>query len=277
MDELKGGREARAQLLADLGAQHAGRRLQRRSRIGLLLLIAVDSVENTRLLQVSGDAYVSDRHKPEARIPQPLLQAPGDDLLDPLGYLPRTWITHAISLARPASFSVVTPKMESHPTCLEPTVPESAQPHRRRSTGQQTQRLRTLRLLRAVRDRIDRDYASPLDVPALARGAGMSAGHLSREFAAAYGESPYRYLMTRRIERAMTLLRRGDLSVTDVCFAVGYSSLGTFTTRFTELVGVSPGRYRRAGHPPLTGLPGIVTIRVTKPVRNEEVVTPTRE
>ena len=99
--------------------------------------------------------------------------------------------------------------------------------------------------LRRVRDRIDRDYAEPLDVEALARGAHMSAGHLSRAFRGAYGESPYGYLMTRRIERAMALLRRGDLSVTEVCFAVGYSSLGTFTTRFTELVGVPPGAYRR--------------------------------
>ncbi|MBL5973882.1 MAG: AraC family transcriptional regulator [Candidatus Leucobacter sulfamidivorax] len=132
------------------------------------------------------------------------------------------------------------------------------------------QRLRELALLRRVRDRIDREYAEPLDVEALARGAGVSAGHLSREFRRAYGESPYSYLMTRRIERAMTLLRRGDLSVTEVCFAVGYGSLGTFTTRFTELVGLPPGRYKREGGP-LTGLPGIVTMRATKPVRNREV------
>jgi len=132
-------------------------------------------------------------------------------------------------------------------------------------------RLEDLVLLRRVRDRIDREYASPLDVEALARGVGFSAGHLSREFRAAYGESPYSYLMTRRIERAMTLLRRGDLSVTEVCFAVGYGSVGTFTTRFTELVGVPPGRYRREGAPPLTGLPGFITMRATKPVRNREV------
>ncbi|WP_025134768.1 helix-turn-helix transcriptional regulator [Leucobacter sp. PH1c] len=136
--------------------------------------------------------------------------------------------------------------------------------------------LRALRLLRQVRDRIDRDYAEPLNVAELGRGVGMSAGHLSREFTAAYGESPYSYLMTRRIERAMTLLRRGDLSATEVCFAVGYGSLGTFTTRFTELVGVSPGRYRREGGP-LTGLPGIVTLRATKPVRNREVPGATAE
>src|SRR6188508_1756503 len=102
------------------------------------------------------------------------------------------------------------------------------------------QRLRDLAVLRRVRDRIDREYAQPLDVEALARGANMSAGHLSRQFRVAYGESPYSYLMTRRIERAMSLLRRGDMSVTDVCFAVGSSSLGTFSTRFTELVGVPP-------------------------------------
>ena len=107
------------------------------------------------------------------------------------------------------------------------------------------QRLRDLARLRRVRDRIDREYAQPLDVEALARGAHMSAGHLSREFRRAYGESPYAYLMTRRIERAMALLRRGDLSVTEVCFAVGCSSLGTFSTRFTELVGVPPSVYRR--------------------------------
>ncbi|WP_125098747.1 helix-turn-helix transcriptional regulator [Leucobacter chromiireducens] len=132
-------------------------------------------------------------------------------------------------------------------------------------------RLHALRLLRSVRDRIDREYAEPLNVAELGRGVGMSAGHLSREFAATYGESPYSYLMTRRIERAMTLLRRGDLSVTEVCFAVGYGSLGTFTTRFTELVGVSPGRYRREGGGPLGGLPSIVTMRATKPVRIREV------
>lgn len=137
--------------------------------------------------------------------------------------------------------------------------------------SKEAQRLQNLRLLRQVRDRIDRDYAQPLDVEQLARTVSVSAGHLSREFKEAYGESPYSYLMTRRIERAMTLLRRGDLSATEVCFAVGYSSLGTFTTRFTELVGMSPGRYRREGTPPLDGLPGIITMRATKPVRNQEV------
>ncbi len=113
------------------------------------------------------------------------------------------------------------------------------------STSAEDPYLRDLALLRRVRDRIDREYAQPLDVEALARGVNMSAGHLSRRFRDAYGESPYSYLMTRRIERAMALLRRGDLSVTEVCFTVGCSSLGTFSTRFTELVGVPPSVYRR--------------------------------
>lgn len=129
--------------------------------------------------------------------------------------------------------------------------------------------LRDLARLRRVRDRIDREYARPLDVEALARGAHMSAGHLGREFKAAFGESPYRYLMTRRIERAMALLRRGDLSVTAVCFAVGCASLGTFTTRFTELVGMPPGAYRQCAHA-AAGLPSCVARQVTRPVRNRE-------
>ncbi|MCB0978745.1 MAG: helix-turn-helix transcriptional regulator [Acidimicrobiales bacterium] len=124
--------------------------------------------------------------------------------------------------------------------------------------------------LRRVKDRIDREYAQPLDVEALARGANMSAGHLSRRFRQAYGESPYSYLMTRRIERAMTLLRRGDMSVTDVCFAVGCSSLGTFSTRFTELVGVPPSVYRRDHARAAEGIPSCVAKQVTRPVRNRE-------
>ena len=135
------------------------------------------------------------------------------------------------------------------------------------------QHLRDLALLRRVRDRIDREYAQPLDVEALARGVHMSAGHLSREFKLAYGESPYGYLMTRRIERAMALLRRGDLSVTDVCFAVGCSSLGTFSTRFTELVGVPPSIYRRDAAGATAGLPSCVAKQVTRPVRNREAST----
>ncbi|MGO8687215.1 MAG: helix-turn-helix transcriptional regulator [Candidatus Dormibacteria bacterium] len=124
--------------------------------------------------------------------------------------------------------------------------------------------------LRRVRDRIDREYAEPLDVEALARGAHMSAGHLSREFRLAYGEPPYGYLMTRRVERAMALLRRGDLSVTEVCFAVGCSSLGTFSTRFTELVGMPPSAYRRQAAGGTAGLPACVAKQVTRPVRNRE-------
>ena len=131
-------------------------------------------------------------------------------------------------------------------------------------------RLRDLALLRRVRDRMDRDHAEPLDVPQLARDIGMSAGHLSREFKAAYGETPYAYLMTRRIERAMALLRTTDLSVTEVCFAVGCSSLGTFSTRFSELVGVSPSAYRRAAHGGTDELPPCVVMRSTRPIRNRE-------
>ena len=134
----------------------------------------------------------------------------------------------------------------------------------------EAERLRDLARLRRVRDRIDRDYEQPLDVEALARGVHMSAGHLSREFKAAYGESPYAYLMTRRIERAMALLRRGDHSVTEVCFAVGCSSLGTFSTRFTELVGVSPSAYRQHEAAATAGIPSCVAKQVTKPIRNRE-------
>ncbi|MGD3110949.1 helix-turn-helix transcriptional regulator [Streptomyces sp. YGL11-2] len=171
------------------------------------------------------------------------------------------------------------------------------QPEWRRARVE-AQRLTDLARLRRVRDRIDREYAQPLNVEALARGVNMSAGHLSRQFRAAYGESPYAYLMTRRIERATALLRRGDLSVTEVCFAVGCASLGTFTTRFTELVGMSPGAFRRrAAHaadvadvadvaadradaagaagdtgPAVTveGMPACVAKQVTRPVRNRE-------
>ncbi|WP_425547802.1 helix-turn-helix transcriptional regulator [Actinocorallia longicatena] len=130
------------------------------------------------------------------------------------------------------------------------------------------QHLRDLARLRRVRDRIDREYAQPLDVEALARGVHMSAGHLSRQFRLAYGESPYGYLMTRRIERAMTLLRRGDLSVTEVCFEVGCSSLGTFSTRFTELVGMPPSAYRKQAADATEGMPPCVAKQVTRPIRN---------
>jgi AraC-like DNA-binding protein len=137
-------------------------------------------------------------------------------------------------------------------------------------TGAEEQRLRDLARLRRVRDRMDREYARPLNVEELARGVHMSAGHLSREFKAAFGESPYSYLMTRRIERAMALLRRGDLSVTEVCFAVGCSSLGTFSTRFTELVGVPPSVYREREPAPMMGMPPCVAKQVTRPIRNRE-------
>ncbi|MBX5443069.1 MAG: helix-turn-helix transcriptional regulator [Solirubrobacteraceae bacterium] len=142
-----------------------------------------------------------------------------------------------------------------------PATPPAADPH-----------LSDLVRLRRVRDRIDREYAEPLDVEALARDAHMSPGHFSRRFRAAYGESPYRYLMTRRIERAMALLRRGGMTVTEVCFAVGCSSLGTFSTRFTELVGVPPSVYAReaAQRPPEEGMAPCVAKRVTRPIRNRE-------
>lgn len=129
---------------------------------------------------------------------------------------------------------------------------------------------RDLVLLRKVRDRIDSEYAQPLNVEDLARGVHMSAGNLSRQFKAAYGESPYSYVMTRRIERAMALLVSTELSVTEVCFAVGCSSLGTFSTRFTELVGVPPSVYREQ---PAVDLPACVAKQVLRPVRNREAAS----
>lgn len=137
--------------------------------------------------------------------------------------------------------------------------------------GNDPNRLEDLRRLRRVRDRIDREYAQPLDVEALSRDAHMSAGHFSRRFKAAYGESPYSYLMTRRIERAMALLRRGDLSVTEVCFEVGCASLGTFTSRFTELVGTSPGNYRKRTAGREAAMPACLEKQVSRPIRNREV------
>jgi AraC-like DNA-binding protein len=124
--------------------------------------------------------------------------------------------------------------------------------------------------LRRARDRMDRDYARPLDVTALAREALMSPGHFSRSFRAAFDETPYSYLMTRRIERAKALLRRGDMSVTDVCMTVGCSSLGSFSSRFTELVGETPSAYRARNHSDLANLPACVAKLVTRPVRNKE-------
>jgi AraC-like DNA-binding protein len=124
--------------------------------------------------------------------------------------------------------------------------------------------------LRRARDLIDREYARPLDVPAMARTALMSPAHFSRQFRHAYGETPYSYLMTRRIERAKALLRRGDLSVTDVCMEVGCTSLGSFSSRFTELVGESPSAYRARDHDDLAGVPACTAKALTRPSRNRE-------
>jgi transcriptional regulator GlxA family with amidase domain len=124
-----------------------------------------------------------------------------------------------------------------------------------------------LRWLRRARDRMDREYAQPLDVPALARTALMSPAHFSRRFREAYSETPYSYLMTRRIERAKALLRRGDLSVTEVCFAVGCTSLGSFSARFTELVGETPSMYRARNHDEVRGMSGCQAMVTTRPKR----------
>jgi len=121
--------------------------------------------------------------------------------------------------------------------------------------------------LRRARDLIDREYARPLEVAALARAALMSTAHFSRRFREAYGETPYAYLMTRRIERAKALLRRGDLSVTEVCLAVGCTSLGSFSARFTQLVGETPTAYRARDHSALAGVPGCVAKDITRPAR----------
>jgi len=128
-------------------------------------------------------------------------------------------------------------------------------------------------LLRKARDVMDRDYASPLDVPALARVALMSPGHFARSFREAFGETPHSYLMTRRIERAKALLRRGDMTVTDVCFAVGCTSLGSFSSRFTELVGETPSAYRARQHDQAASIPGCVAKVFTRPIRNGEAAT----
>jgi transcriptional regulator GlxA family with amidase domain len=122
-----------------------------------------------------------------------------------------------------------------------------------------------LRRLRRARDQMDREYAKPLDVPALARTSLMSTAHFSRRFREAYGETPYSYLMTRRIERAKSLLRQGDLSVTDVCFAVGWNSLGSFSARFTALVGESPSDYRARNHGDLRAMPVCQSMTLTRP------------
>jgi transcriptional regulator GlxA family with amidase domain len=127
--------------------------------------------------------------------------------------------------------------------------------------------LENLAHLRRARDLMDREYATPLDVAALARAALMSQAHFSRRFRAAYGETPYTYLMTRRIERAKALLRGGEMSVTEVCLSVGCTSLGSFSARFTELVGETPTAYRARNHDALAGIPGCVARDVTRPSR----------
>lgn len=128
-----------------------------------------------------------------------------------------------------------------------------------------TVNLDELRRLRKARDRMDREYAEPLDVPVLARTAFMSTAHFSRRFREAYSETPYSYLMTRRIERAKALLRNTDMSVTEVCFAVGCTSLGSFSSRFTELVGETPSAYRAGSHNELRMVPGCETMVKTRP------------
>ena len=127
------------------------------------------------------------------------------------------------------------------------------------------EQLANLAHLRRARDLMDREYARPLDVAALARAALMSPAHFSRQFRAAYGETPYAYLMTRRIERAKALLRRGDLSVTEVCLAVGCTSLGSFSARFTLLAGETPTAYRTRDHGALVTVPGCIAKEVTRP------------
>jgi AraC-like DNA-binding protein len=126
------------------------------------------------------------------------------------------------------------------------------------------QELSNLAHLRRARDLIDRDYARPLDVPTMAAKALMSPAHFSRQFRAAYGETPYSYLMTRRIERAMALLRDGA-TVTDACMAVGSTSLGSFSSRFTELVGETPSAYRLHEHPAVLAMPACVAKVTTRP------------
>jgi AraC-like DNA-binding protein len=130
-----------------------------------------------------------------------------------------------------------------------------------------SEELENLAHLRRARDRMDREYAQPLDVAAVARTALMSSAHFSRQFREAYGETPYGYLVTRRIERAKLLLRRGDMSVTEVCFSVGCSSLGSFSARFTQLVGETPTAYRERDHSELASVSGCVAKTVTRPRR----------
>ena len=130
-----------------------------------------------------------------------------------------------------------------------------------------TMDLDELRRLRRARDRMDREYAQPLDVPALARTALMSTAHFARRFRQAYGETPYSYLMTRRIERAKALLRRGDMTVTEACFTVGCSSLGSFSARFTEIVGETPSAFRARDHSDMEVVPACQAMILTRPRR----------
>jgi len=134
-------------------------------------------------------------------------------------------------------------------------------------------RMSDLAQLRRARDRMDREYAQPLDVASLAGSAHMSPGHFARRFRAAYGETPYAYLMTRRIERAKTLLRRGDVTVTDACMGVGCTSLGSFSARFTELVGETPSAYRSRSHADAAAVPGCVARILGQPVRGAQPVS----
>ncbi len=130
------------------------------------------------------------------------------------------------------------------------------------------EQLANLAHLRRARDLMDREYARRLDVAALARAALMSTAHFSRQFRTTYGETPYAYLMTRRVERAKALLRRGDLSVTEVCIEVGCTSLGSFSARFTQLVGESPSAYRARDHRALASVPGCIAKDLTRPGYN---------
>jgi AraC-like DNA-binding protein len=149
---------------------------------------------------------------------------------------------------------------------MPPVAEPASPPMPARTLGIVTpEKLADLARLRRARDLMDHEYASPLDIAALARVALMSAGHFSRQFREAYGETPYAYLMTRRIERAKALLRRGDLSVTEVCMAVGCTSLGSFSARFTALVGETPTAYRARDHGALADVPGCIAKELTRP------------
>jgi AraC-like DNA-binding protein len=155
-----------------------------------------------------------------------------------------------------------------------PLLLSGDEPHPVGQNGGMSADLDELRRLRRARDRMDREYAQPLDVPDLAQTALMSSAHFSRRFREVYSETPYSYLLTRRIERAKALLRRGDLSVTDVCIAVGWTSLGSFSARFTELVGETPSMYRARNHDDLRVMPTCLTMILTRPRRGGAQETP---